>query len=95
MVFEKLKAINLKFNLAKCCFGAKEITFWGHVVDQQGSKPNPAKVEVVFGFPRHVLVTNVKTFLGFMGYYTGFICEYATIASPLFELTKKDTTLEL
>jgi hypothetical protein len=94
LVFEKLKAVNLKFNLGKCCFGAKEITFWGHVVDQQGSRPNPTKVQVVFGLPRPVLVTNVKTFLGFMGYYRVFIREYATTAGPLFELTKKDTTLE-
>jgi hypothetical protein len=54
-----------------------------------------AKVQIIFGFPRPILITNVKTLLGFMGYYRGFICEYATIVSPLFELTKKDTTLEL
>jgi hypothetical protein len=95
LVFEKLKVVNLKFNLGKCCFGEKEITFWGHVVDQQGSRPNLAKVQIIFGFPRPILITNVKTLLGFMGYYRGFICEYATIVSPLFELNKKDTTLEL
>lgn len=95
MVFEKLKVVILKFNLRKCCFGAKEITFWGHVVDQQGSRPNLAKVQIIFGFPWLVLIINVRTLLGFMGYYRGFICEYATITSPLFELTKKDTTLEL
>lgn len=65
------------------------------MVDQQGSKPNLAKVQNIFGFPTLVLVTNIRTLLGFMGYYRGFICEYATIASPLFKLTKKDTTLEL
>ncbi len=85
----------MKFNLGKCCFGAKERTFWGHAVDQQGFKPNRVKVQVVFGFPRPALVTNVKTFLGLMGYYRGFIREYVAIACPLFELTKKNTTLEL
>jgi hypothetical protein len=33
LVFEGLKSINLKLNPYKCCFGAKEITFLGHVVN--------------------------------------------------------------
>jgi hypothetical protein len=33
MVFDKLKLVNLKLNPEKCCFGAKEITFMGHVIN--------------------------------------------------------------
>jgi hypothetical protein len=33
MVFDKLKLVNLKLNPEKYCFGAKEITFMGHVIN--------------------------------------------------------------
>jgi hypothetical protein len=33
MVFERMWDVNLKLNLGKCCFGAKEITFLRHVVN--------------------------------------------------------------
>jgi hypothetical protein len=33
MVFDRLKLVNLKLNLGKCCFRTKEITFLGHVVN--------------------------------------------------------------
>jgi hypothetical protein len=51
MVFDKLKSINLKLNLGKCCFQTKDITFLGHVVNQQESRLDPAKIHYVSKFP--------------------------------------------
>jgi hypothetical protein len=36
------------------------------------------------------MITNVKAFLGLMGYYKRFIAGYAKIVEPLFALTKKE-----
>jgi hypothetical protein len=44
----------------------------------------------VLGFPKPKTVTNVRSFLGLIGYYQKYIREYSRLASPLFELTKKD-----
>jgi hypothetical protein len=63
MVFSKLRSINLKLNPEKCCFGAKETTFLGHVVDQRGFKPDPAIIHVS-KFQVYLSVTNVHSFLG-------------------------------
>jgi len=41
IVFFKLREVNLKLNLNKCCFVAKNITFLRHVVNKDGTKPNP------------------------------------------------------
>ncbi len=41
----KLKEENLKLNPSKCCFVAKSITFLGHVMSKEGTRPDPGKVE--------------------------------------------------
>jgi hypothetical protein len=63
LVFQRLRFVNLKLNLGKCYFGAKEIIFLGHVVNWQGSKLNSNKVHVISKFPTPLLVINVWTFL--------------------------------
>jgi hypothetical protein len=46
-VLSKLREVNLKLNLGKCCFAAKSITFLGHVVSERGAKPDPGKIDAV------------------------------------------------
>ncbi len=89
-VFSKLREVNLKLNPGKCCFVAKSITFLGHVVSQQGTRPDPSKVTVVAHFPVPRTVTNVRSFLGLTGYYRNYVWGYSRLAVPLFELTKRD-----
>ncbi len=78
----------MKLNPNKCCFGAQNIPFLGHVVSAKGSRPNPKKIGVMENFPIPKLITNVKAFLGFTSYYTKFILRYAKIAESLFSFTK-------
>ena len=51
LVFDRLKAANLKIEMDKCEFLKKETEFLGHVVTQNGIKPNPKKVECVVNYP--------------------------------------------
>jgi len=51
VVLYKLKEVNLKLNPNKCCFAAKSITFLGHVISEEGTKPNLGKIEAVLHFP--------------------------------------------
>jgi len=86
----KLREVNLKLNPSKCCFAAKTITFLGHMVNKEGIRPDPGKIEVVLHFPTPKNVTSVKSFLGLTGYYRKYVRGYSKLAGPLFELTKKD-----
>jgi len=90
VVLSRLREVNLKLNPNKCCFAAKSIVFLGHVVNKEGAKPDPSKIDAVLRFPASKTVTNVRSFLGLTGYYRKYIRGYSRIASPLFELTKKD-----
>jgi len=82
--------VNLKLNPSKCCFAAISVVFLGHVVNKEGTRPDPNKIDAVRGFPTPKTVTTIRSFLGLTGYYRNYIKGYSKLASPLFELTKKD-----
>jgi hypothetical protein len=86
----KFREMNLKLNPNKCCFVVKTITFLGHVVSKEGTRPDPAKIEAVMHFPTPKTVTSVRSFLGLIGYYRKYIRGYSKLVGPLFELTRKD-----
>jgi len=88
-VFFKLREVNLKLNPNKCCFAAKSITFLGHVVSHEGTKPDPNKIDAVVHFPVPKTVTDVRSFLGPTGYYQNYVQGYSRLVVPLFELTRK------
>ncbi len=90
LVFSKLREVNLKLNPNKCCFAAKNITFLGHVVSHEGTKPDPGKIDAVVHFPIPKTVIDVRSFLGLTRYYRNYVQGYSRLAVPLFELTRKD-----
>jgi hypothetical protein len=50
---------------------------------------DPDKVEAVQNCPRPKYVTEVRGLLGLAGYYRRFISQFATLAAPLTDVTKK------
>jgi hypothetical protein len=60
------------------------------VVSDEGTKPDPGKVDAVVHFPVLKTFTNIKSFLGLTGYYRNYVQGYSRLVVPLFELTKKD-----
>jgi hypothetical protein len=88
----RLREVNLKLNPSKCCFATKTIIFLGHMVSKEGIQPDPGKIEAVLHFPTPRNVMNVRSFLGLTGYYRKYVKGYSSLASPLFDLTRKDAT---
>jgi len=64
--------------------------FLGYVISKEGIKPDPKKIDAVLRFPKPKTVTGVRSFLGLTRYYRKYVRGYSRLASPLFELTKKD-----
>jgi len=91
-VLSKLKEVNLKLNLGKCCFATESIVFLGYVASKEGAKLDPKKVDAVLRFLKPTMVTSVRSFLGLTGYYRKYVRGYSRLAGPLFKLTKKDVT---
>ena len=54
---------------------------------------DPTKIKGVKDWPRPQTVKDVRSFLGFTGFYRYFIQDYSRLARPLIQLTKKDGKL--
>ena len=76
-----------KFN--KCEFWLSRVGFLGHVISVDGIYVDPQKVEVVANWRQPTIVTEVRSFLGLVGYYRRFIEGFSKIAGPLHCLTRK------
>ena len=90
-VLKRARDHGITFNREKCQFGKEQIEFFGHVFTKDGLKPSPDKVRAVkeCGMPENKEA--VRSFLGMAGYLDNFIQNYAAIAAPLYQLTRKET----
>ena len=62
----------------------------GFKVSLKGCEPSDEKTAVVQNFPSPKSPKEVKQFVGLAGYFRRFIKDFASIASPLNELLKKN-----
>ncbi len=89
-VFQRLREAGLKLKLKKCSFVKDSVHYLGHIVSASGLATDPAKVAAMANFPAPRNVKQLQTFLGLTNYYRRFVPNFAHLAHPLTELTKKD-----
>lgn len=90
MVFQRMRAHNLQLQPAKCNLLLSEVTYLGHRITRSGILIDPRNIAVVKEFPLPTTPKMVRSFLGFINYYRGFIKDCAFHALPLTELTRKN-----
>ena len=93
-VFKRFRSANLKLKPSKCELLQTKVKYFGHMVSQDGVSTDPDKVKAVMDWEKPQNQTEVRTFLGFVGYYRKFCPDYATVAKPLNRLTSKGTVFE-
>lgn len=95
MVFQRLKAHNLKLAPRKCHFMRPSVKFLGHVVSEDGISTDPEKVRAIVALDEKDLMvegskipcpTKIRSFLGMVGFYQQFFEGYSRISKPLFAL---------
>jgi hypothetical protein len=59
--------------LSKCEFWLMQVTFLGHIISKGGIFVDPSKVQDVLGWNSPTSVSDIRSFLGFAGYYQRFI----------------------
>lgn len=75
----------------KCQFFCKSIEYLGYVLSKQGLSTSPSKIDAIVNAPTPTNETQLKAFLGLVNYYSKFVPSMSTMASPLYNLLRKDT----
>lgn len=86
-VLEKLQQANLTINFEKTQFFRESLKYLGYVVDSQGLRTDPEKVEAISNYPTPTNKKEVKRFLGTASWYRRFVPNFSAIAGPLNKLT--------
>ncbi|GFU25617.1 retrovirus-related Pol polyprotein from transposon 297 [Trichonephila clavipes] len=88
IVLKRLRKAGLKVKPSKCKFAQEEVLFLGHRIGSGNRSPSDLKIKAIVDFPRPTTKTQVRSFIGLVGYYSHYIPNYSTIASPLTDALK-------
>lgn len=72
-VLQRLNSYGLTVNVSKCIFGVPEISFLGHLITSNGTKPLPDKVTPILNYPRPKTVRELQRFLGCLNFFRRFL----------------------
>ena len=88
-VFERVQRAGLTLKPSKCYLGSSSVDFVGFDIRNDCLHTQGDKVAKIREAEIPANKTQVRAFLGLTGYYQRFIPNYAHIATPLSDLTKK------
>ena len=93
-VLQRFRAANLKLKPSKCHLFQTKVDYLGHVVSKHGVATDPTKVNAVANWPVPKNLSELRAFLGTVGYYRQYVDGFASTARPLTKLTGKDTKFQ-
>ena len=89
-LLNRMKDHNLKLKPTKCFFAQKTVSFLGHQISAEGVVPDPERTATLREFKVPKNSTDVRSFLGFCGFYRKFVKNFSMIANPLNSLLGKN-----
>lgn len=90
-IFERLEKFNLTLDPAKMQICKNKITYLGFQLDKNGYSPSEENVQKVSKFPIPKNVKEVQSYLGMLNYFRHLIFNFAELAQPIVNLTKKNS----
>ncbi|KAG5462493.1 MAG: hypothetical protein BJ554DRAFT_4913 [Olpidium bornovanus] len=82
--------VGVTFSSKKSSFGLREIGVVGFVCNEAGRAPGPSKIAAIGRMGSCRTVSEVRRFLGAVGFYRIFIPHYADVAEPLYSLLRNE-----
>jgi hypothetical protein len=90
MVLEKLSSNQLYAKFSKYEFWLTEVIFLGHVISAGGISLDPSKVKDVLNWMPPTNASEIRSFLGLVGYCHRFIKDFSKIAKSMTRLLEKN-----
>ena len=88
-LLQRCRSKNIKLNEEKCKFRLSEVSFMGHVISDNGLKPDPAKIQGIQEMPTPQNKQDVKRLLGMVNYLQKFAPNLSGTTAPMRELIKQ------
>ena len=93
-VLNRARQKGIKFNPEKCVICTTQVSYFGHILSDQGIKPDPKKISAISEMDVPKNRAELETYLGMVTYMTKFAPNLASVTNPLRELLKKDVEFE-
>lgn len=93
-LFQRLASAGIKLKPSKCHLLQRSIRLLGHIVDGEGTRPVPDKVEAIKAMQIGSR-SDLHTFLGMAGYYQNYCQDFAKISQPLRSILHSKTPFVL
>jgi hypothetical protein len=91
LVLQTLREHQLYAKYSKCEFYQSKVQYLGHVISGEGIFVDPKKVKSILDWPVLKDVSDIRSFMGIIGYYRRFIEGFSKLAYPITSLQKKGT----
>ena len=90
-VLRRLKSKGVKLRVDKCEFCKTEVRYLGRLISGKGYRPDPKDIKALEKFreaPK--TVGEVRSLVGFLGYYRNYVKDFAKKLKPVYDLLKVD-----
>ncbi|XP_043246354.1 uncharacterized protein K02A2.6-like isoform X1 [Amphibalanus amphitrite] len=90
VVCQRLQDAGLRVREEKCLLFQSQVDYLGHLISASGVRTNASKVKAILAVPEPKTVSELKTFLGLISYYSRFVPDRASSSAPLYDLLGKN-----
>ena len=90
-VLQRLSSAGMCLKRSKCRFMLQEVEYLGHRISKNGLHPTIEKARAISDIPTPTNVTQLKSFLGIVNYYSKFLPSLSSTLALLYRLLQKRT----
>ena len=79
----------MRLKKVKCAFMMKSVEYLGHRISAEGLSPTEEKVRAMVEAPAPQNVSQLRSFLGLVNYYSKFLLQLSSTLAPLYRLLQQ------
>uniref|UniRef100_A0A915DDE5 Reverse transcriptase domain-containing protein n=1 Tax=Ditylenchus dipsaci TaxID=166011 RepID=A0A915DDE5_9BILA len=91
LLFETIAEYGFKVRMEKCSFFQDSIKYLGQIIDKNGRRPDPKKIEAVVKMPPPTDVPTLRSYLGMVNFYQPYVSDLSL--SAFYNTSKKPQKL--